>query len=301
VLKSDAIVSPNGCWAVSESAGNAEFLVHQWRDDRWHTVDRLQRPEPRTEAEFDISNDGQWVVQRRGNVIDSWQRGVSKGWTDVGTHKNLVDRLAIVPGQNTVVTLSKNELRAWQLSPPKLLWQIEMKTSNPAARVHATEELLCCAAGPVVSVHRVYTGEVVVYKYVPAGEFNDAVIAPDGREVLVASTDRAIHRWSLSDGQELGRWVGHDEAVLALAVHPSGKTIASIDRRQVLKLWNSATGQPLLTSTMDIARPRLNFAADGARLLICGRTEQAGLNVLTLFSQLPKRRMAEKSVSLPAR
>jgi WD40 repeat protein len=301
LLRSDAVVSPNGCWAVTESERSSEFLVHQWRDNRWHTVDRLARPKPWSETEFDISNDGQWVVQRRETNVYCWRRGVSDGWTHVGKHENLVDRLAIVPGKDILVTLFKCTLQAWQLSSSSLLWQVEMKTNNPAARLHATAELLCCAAGSVVSVHRVDSGDVVFYKNVPSGEFNDAVISPDGREVLAASTDRAIHRWTLSDGQELDRWVGHDDAVLALAVHPSGKTVASVDQRRVLKLWHSITGLPLLTSSIDLSRPRLNFADDGERLLICGRTEQAGLNVVTLFSHLPMRRTSNPAVSAPAR
>ncbi|EGD81139.1 arginyl-tRNA synthetase [Salpingoeca rosetta] len=53
--------------------------------------------------------------------------------------------------------------------------------------------------------------------------------------------DRIICIWDVSTGQELGRLVGHDNWVRALAWHPGGKYLLSASDDKTVRVWDIAT------------------------------------------------------------
>jgi WD40 repeat protein len=71
-----------------------------------------------------------------------------------------------------------------------------------------------------------------------------AVLA-DGRSVLAGSYDGALRLWDIDSGTELRRFVGHQDAVIAVARVADGRWALSSSRDKTLRLWEISTGAEL--------------------------------------------------------
>jgi len=59
---------------------------------------------------------------------------------------------------------------------------------------------------------------------------------------------------------------GHGATVVALAVSPDGRTLASCDADRVTKLWSVATGRELMTLARGADVAQFAFLSEGDRL-----------------------------------
>jgi WD40 repeat protein/tRNA A-37 threonylcarbamoyl transferase component Bud32 len=66
---------------------------------------------------------------------------------------------------------------------------------------------------------------------------------PDGRSLISAGVDKAIHLWDPRSGELRSSVTGHGSSVLAVAVAPDGKIAASAGSDGQVKLWNPRTGR----------------------------------------------------------
>jgi WD40 repeat protein len=77
-------------------------------------------------------------------------------------------------------------------------------------------------------------------------------LSPDGKQVLVGSTNKTVRRWDVPTGKELTSLRGHTQPIRGVAVSPDGRRIASAAgedgklRPGELLLWDAGTGQKLL-------------------------------------------------------
>jgi hypothetical protein len=62
---------------------------------------------------------------------------------------------------------------------------------------------------------------------------------------LIGGGGTTIHLYELGSGKERQEFAKHTSEVVALAISPNGRTIASADRDCVLHLWDMATGKEL--------------------------------------------------------
>ncbi len=102
--------------------------------------------------------------------------------------------------------------------------------------------------------------------------------SPDGRHLAAAGSDAKIRIYETASGNEIRSWkVWTDEgdadksnlpAVYDLAFAPDGKTLASVDRHQVCRLWDAKTGREL--RHFDNVSGRVAFTADGKILAARG-------------------------------
>lgn len=103
----------------------------------------------------------------------------------------------------------------------------------------------------------------------------DAVFTPDNRYVITASNDRRLASFDIEhDGRRVWQQIdAHDDAVLAVAISPDGKTLASGGQDRVLRLWNAQTGAPL-GARVGHRDPILaiQFSDDGERIATCSAT-----------------------------
>src|SRR5262249_38242658 len=69
------------------------------------------------------------------------------------------------------------------------------------------------------------------------------VFSPDGAIVYAAShKDKFARGWAVGDGRELRR-LGGESLVTAVAVSPDGKLVATSGTKDLISVWDAATGR----------------------------------------------------------
>jgi platelet-activating factor acetylhydrolase IB subunit alpha len=67
-----------------------------------------------------------------------------------------------------------------------------------------------------------------------------------GQYIITGSRDKTIKLWDIN-GQLLHTFVGHDNWVRGLVVHPSGKYLLSASDDKSIKIWDLKTGRCMKT------------------------------------------------------
>ncbi len=92
---------------------------------------------------------------------------------------------------------------------------------------------------------------------------------PDGKRLFSSALgDKVIRVWDLASQKELLQLKGHEHSVLALALSPDGKRLASGSVDKTVRVWDTATGE--LLKTMQGHRGNVQavaFTPDGERIV----------------------------------
>jgi RNA polymerase sigma factor (sigma-70 family) len=128
------------------------------------------------------------------------------------------------------------------------------------------------AAGAVVALYDVATGEVL--RNLGDGKLPSlaAAFAPDGKAVATADFNGDIVLWDPATGKQLRSLKGHDCRASSLAFAPDGKLLASAGREGPIRLWDPAAGAEVrrLTGHTGKGVARVAFSPDGKRLASSG-------------------------------
>jgi WD40 repeat protein/tRNA A-37 threonylcarbamoyl transferase component Bud32 len=90
---------------------------------------------------------------------------------------------------------------------------------------------------------------------------------PDGKQLAVASGDKAVIVWDLKAGKEVSRLQGNTAVAGSLAFSPDGKYLASAGPDQSVRVWELETGKALATlAGHSGAVVSLAFSPDSKRL-----------------------------------
>lgn len=114
-------------------------------------------------------------------------------------------------------------------------------------------------------------------------------LSSDGKTLATCGKDQLVRLWS-DDGKKLSDLTGHDDDVLAVAIHPDGKSVVSGDLHGNVRQWDAATGKTTRTfdakvlyrldRLQDTGGVRvLAFNADGTQLAVAGMTPKNGGSV----------------------
>ena len=79
------------------------------------------------------------------------------------------------------------------------------------------------------------------------GFVNSALYSPDGKRIVLASTDGTIKILDSVSGKCLQTLEGHNATVFSASYSPDGKRIVSASRAGTIKIWDSASGECLQT------------------------------------------------------
>jgi WD40 repeat protein len=166
----------------------------------------------------------------------------------------------------------------------------EVKRWHLAASVHALDfhpDNSKLAVGyfnsDIVSVHDTASGEHLAELAVGLMAEQYVYWHPDGERLAVTGSDPRIQIWNVDAKRKLATLEGHSQYVSSVTFHPEAELAASHSWDGVLRLWDPATGRPLLQLPLTVGdRPR--FSRDGRWL---GATLQGGMT--DLLEVIPSR------------
>ena len=98
------------------------------------------------------------------------------------------------------------------------------------------------------------------------GEINDIQLSSDNTRLAVASSI-GVWLYDLHTGSETALLTGHTGSVMHVAFSPDGKILASSARDETIRLWNTETGESLLSLRTSPHPIHLKFSADGKTLI----------------------------------
>ncbi len=98
------------------------------------------------------------------------------------------------------------------------------------------------------------------------GVINDIQLSSDNTRLAIASSI-GVWLYDIHTGSETALITGHTETVMHVAFSPDGKTLASSARDETIRLWNTETGESLLSLSNATHPIHLKFSADGKTLV----------------------------------
>ena len=79
----------------------------------------------------------------------------------------------------------------------------------------------------------------VVSQFVVSAVPGSVAMFPGGQWLAVGDLQGGVAIWDLERGKRIHRYVGHDTAVLGIAVHPEGKVLTTASLDGTIKLWSA--------------------------------------------------------------
>ncbi len=232
------------------------------RDFVWHYLNRrLDRDEEILSTRhwgaarwIDRSVDGRWFAT--GHELGAIVLWTSDRWNvlgDLKAHRETVSRVQFLADNRRLVSADESGLVC--------VWDIE--------RRRLLAQLQC-----------------------PDNRFDGMAITPDGNTVILAS-DRRLLLWNGQDREPFRTIEVNVDRLMALAVSPDGKFLASVDRSNHLRIWNLPSWELALFENYDVSHSlfvSLSFLPDSRKLLIGTQRGEVGtydLETRTLGPKLP--------------
>jgi WD40 repeat protein/tRNA A-37 threonylcarbamoyl transferase component Bud32 len=99
-----------------------------------------------------------------------------------------------------------------------------------------------------------------------------AAFTPDGKRLLCAGPDNALHLWDMATGQEIRSFEGHTDSVRTVAISPDGKRALSGSNDTTVRVWDLEAGTELKKIEAHTQPSYAFFAPDGKHFLTytCG-------------------------------
>ena len=223
-----------------------------------------------------VSPDGRYVARlESGKKLRVWRVAdgaevLREPLAQVGGPAFSRDSRHLLVGQPGVVVrfdlTTGREVNRWQLPEQANVWSLACHPDNRRVAV-------CFVDAEVVSIFDTEKGELVAE--LPVGQCSNAFAAwhPDGTRLAVG-TSRFIQLWDVETRSKLATLDGPVQQIETLAFHPDGALLASQSWDGELRLWDVATGRPLMHMPL-LVDPQ--FSRDGRWLGVLQHGEDAQL------------------------
>ncbi|EFR02936.1 eukaryotic translation initiation factor 3 subunit [Nannizzia gypsea CBS 118893] len=105
----------------------------------------------------------------------------------------------------------------------------------------------------------------------------------DGDLLFSVAKDKNICVWYYANGERLGTYSGHQGALWTIDPSPNTVLLASGAADNTVKLWNIKTGECVKTWDFPTAVKRVEFSADGSKLLAVTEKRMGYLGTIVVF------------------
>ncbi|MES2707962.1 MAG: WD40 repeat domain-containing serine/threonine-protein kinase [Verrucomicrobiota bacterium] len=295
---------PGGGGHVLAAASDGHVLARSnaplWDTER-HAARSTPATEPSTFITADFDRHGQWLATGSDNAtVRLWSVAEDRETGPVGWHQAPVQCVAFSPDSEFLATSQTGLVRIWKLREPPLSRTVPVGGPSLAAltadgQFFAASGLSKCWLNlPNTRVFHTGSGEPAGPELNGGGAITEAAFSPDGSWLAVTcatTPDRAapawngqpgsgfLQLWNWRTGERLGGPVALPSEPRALAVHPSGDSVAVYCGGSEMVEQDLKTGilRPLFSGgTVSQAQHTLNngrcaWTPDGRYLLAWGQ------------------------------
>jgi WD40 repeat protein len=222
------------------AAHDADGSVRVWDVGSGKELCWIKMPYPRPENMV-FAPDGQTLSVSTGGLFDAVSgKQLSRGAPQVFSPDG---KMAAVGGINGIVlwdVVSDGKPREFQRT-------VRSQFYGPIAFAPGGRSVAARAGGfpGGGALWDVRTGKLLAQLTVRPEEENDLIVfafSPDGRTLALGMWDQTIRLWDAFTGQEIRRFHGHQDAVVALAFSPDGRKLASGSRDGTALIWDLTDG-----------------------------------------------------------
>jgi len=226
------------------------------------------------------SSDGELLATGSGDhSIRVWDAESGDFLTFFDGHSKWISDLAFSPDNKYLASASGDKtVRIWDVEAEECIATLEGHDSwvHCLAWNAAGTRLISGGAEGRVIEWDPYRGEELSRHQLSDQGIRDVLFGPEGKQVLAASLDDLIHRYSV-DGGQLEPLARHRSGVTAMTLSPNKTRLASADNQGNVLIWDTAdwsmltdlrTGQNSSSSALRKTVRTLVFSPDGARLAV---------------------------------
>lgn len=238
-------VTPNGGHVVS---GGLDGSLMRW-DLKTGDVDLTMTGHGWIVQAIAITSDGQYAVTGSSDgTLRSWDLKTGEQLRCLSSGHKFIDFLVItLDGRHVIWTsdsgaLTKTEIETGTVSWTNLAHEYSFRQLSLSLDGH---HLICWSHPQGVMILRVSTGEIIRSFEVPGIA---TAIASWGHLIFTGSDlirleENMFGMWDMESGELLKVFVGHEHAVSALAVSPSGQYVVSGSHDNTIKIWETHAPQ----------------------------------------------------------
>jgi len=152
------------------------------------------------------------------------------------------------------------ELEGWSTGKDGFFWYWDTALAKPTDSVEVTEaglrgfvplpkrKLFACAGRDGVAYIIDRQSRKIIQKLsVEKHPLFSLAVSPDEDTLWVGGQSGWLYAWNVEDWTLRAAWEAHERAVNALALHPRGKWLATASRDKRIHLWDTATGERVLS------------------------------------------------------
>jgi WD40 repeat protein len=201
-----------------------------------------------------------------------WSFAESGSVTVFSGHDMAVMAADVCPhGQHVLSGDRLGERRLWRLADATVVWAHHESghggVTDVSVRPDGAQAAVASDIGLITLVDMTTGAAAKTFSKKRYGAAHGVCFTPDGQRLLSGGDDRDLRVWDVATGNEMAVLSGHEDGIMAVAVHPDGTRAATASRDNTVRVWDLSTGsvvQVLEGHTFTIHD--VAFSADGTRL-----------------------------------